>query len=233
MPNETIAPAAPVAAPAGPATAAATAGAPAALATAGPTAAPTPHATPAPTVPPVPPDVARRLRELRESCDASVEWLAGKLSVPADDYRGFEDGSGDIPISVLYQVCGIFGVDFTELLTGKSPKLDTYCIVRAGQGVNVDRYPGYQFESVAFNFLHRKMEPMIVTLEDEGGGPHKNLVTHSGQEYNYVIEGRVRLTLGKKDFVLGVGDSCYFDPRIPHGQSAVGGGARFLTVILE
>ncbi|MDR1062173.1 MAG: XRE family transcriptional regulator [Clostridiales bacterium] len=196
-------------------------------------------------------DVSRRLRELRESCGTPAEELAASLGVPAAIYAGYEDGSQDIPISALYKLTGLLGADLTELLTGNSPKLDTYCVVRHGQGLSIDRYPGYKFKSVAFNFQHRKMEPLIVHLDAEtdaagvagaagaatglasAAGAHKELVAHTGQEFNYVIEGTVRLTLGKKEIILNRGDCCYFDPTIPHGQSAVDRSAEFLTVILE
>ena len=50
---------------------------------------------------------------------------------------------------------------------------------------------------------------------------------------NYVLEGTVRVTIGKNDLVLNEGDSLYFDPTLPHGQRAVGEkGAKFLTIIL-
>ena len=179
-------------------------------------------------------EVAERLRGLREACDASPARLAAEIGVPLETYLGYEDGSVDIPISALYKVVGFFHVDLTELLTGSTPKLNTYCVVRAGQGVSIDRYPGYEYKSIAFNFLHRKMEPLLVHLEYGADDPGKKLVTHTGQEFNYVIDGALRLTLGNKDIVLGKGDCCYFDPKIPHGQSAVDeGGANFLTVILE
>ena len=179
-------------------------------------------------------EVALRMKELRESCDTTQEELAEKLSVSLECYQGYEDGSVDIPISILYKVVNIFDVDLTELLTGNSPKLDTYCVVRSGQGVSVDRYPGYKYKSVGFNFLHRKMEPLIVDIDfEEDSNPDKVLITHSGQEYNYVIEGTMKLTLGTKEVILSRGDSCYFDAMIPHGQNAVGEAARFLTVILE
>jgi len=178
-------------------------------------------------------EVAERLRGLREACDVTAEGLAATLGVPVETYAGYEDGSVDIPISALYKVVSEFNVDMTELLTGKTPKLDTYCVVRAGQGISVDRYAGYEYKSVAFNFLHRKMEPLIVHLDHGADNPDKKLVTHSGQEFNYVIEGALRLTLGKKDIILNKGDCCYFDPKIPHGQSAYGQNADFLTVILE
>ena len=180
-----------------------------------------------------PNEVAERLRGLREACDVAPGELASTLGIPVETYMGYEDGSVDIPISVLYKVVGVFHVDMTELLTGLSPKLDTYCVVRAGQGISVDRFPGYEYKSVAFNFLHRKMEPLIVHLESGDDEHGKKLVTHPGQEFNYVIDGDVRLTLGKKDVILHKGDCCYFNPMIPHGQSAAGPNANFLTVILE
>ena len=179
-------------------------------------------------------EIALRLMELRESCETTVEDLSMQLAIPVETYKGYEDGSLDIPISILYKVVNIFKVDLTELLTGSSPKLDTYSVVRDGHGVSVDRYPGYQFKSVGYNFLNRKMEPLIVDIDvDDDKDPHKALVTHTGQEFNYIIEGTIKLTLGEKDVILNKGDCCYFDPMIPHGQSAVGQEARFLTVILE
>jgi len=178
-------------------------------------------------------EVAERLRGLREACDTTPEELAERLGITVGVYMQYEDGSLDIPISVLYGAAGAFNVDLTELLTGNTPKLDTYCVVRAGQGISVNRYPGYEYKSVAFNFLRRKMEPLIVHLEHGADDPDKKLVTHPGQEFNYVIEGAVKLTLGDRDIILKRGDCCYFDPMIPHGQSAAGCDADFLTVILE
>jgi transcriptional regulator with XRE-family HTH domain len=175
--------------------------------------------------------VPARLRELREACGVSLEALAARLGLPQAACAGYEDGTVDIPIGVLYKITGILNVDLTELLTGNSPKLDTYCVVRQGQGLAVDRYPGYQFTSLAFNFQHRNMEPLLVDLQ--AGGKAAGLVTHTGQEFNFVLEGTVKLTLGKKELLLQPGDACYFDPRIPHGQAAATGRARFLTVILE
>ena len=178
-------------------------------------------------------EIALRLKELRESCGTTVEELAEQLAIPVETYVSYEDSGLDIPISVLYKVVNIFKVDLTELLVGSAPKLDTYCVVRAGEGLGIDRYPGYKFQSVAFNFLNRKMEPLIVDVEYEGDNAHSGLVTHSGQEYNYVLEGSIKITLGKREVILNAGDSCYFDPMIPHGQKAVGKSARFLTVIME
>ena len=76
------------------------------------------------------------------------------------------------------------------------------------------------------------MEPLYVCLEPHEDEAHEaSLVAHGGQEFNLVLEGTVKVVLGKHEFFLNAGDSLYFDPRIPHGQRAVGGPAKFVTII--
>lgn len=175
-------------------------------------------------------EIPRRMRELREILEISAEEMAGRLGIPAEQYGQYEDGGADIPISTLYEVAGILRVDFTELITGESPRMDSYSITRSGRGANVDRY-GYSCASLAYNFIDRDMEPMLVTLSmSDKPAP---MVSHSGQEFNYVLSGKVRVSIGARDHILSAGDSIYFDPSLPHGQSAVDGPASFLTVIKE
>ena len=60
------------------------------------------------------------------------------------------------------------------------------------------------------------------------------LITHTGQEFNLVLEGTVVVVIGEKEFTLTAGDSIYFNPTIPHGQRCGGDvKARFVTVIAE
>ena len=106
-----------------------------------------------------------------------------------------------------------------------------FTVVRKNKGVSIERYPGYRFSSLAINYINRLMSPMIVTLKKDDEEPE--LVTHGGQEFNYVLTGKVAVTIGRKKIILEEGDSIYFNPTIPHGQRAVDGDATFLTVINE
>ena len=122
-------------------------------------------------------------------------------------------------------------VDPTVLLTGEAPRMNQYTITRKGKGISVERYKEYSFQALAFNFMNRDMNPMIVNLEPKQAEPE--LVTHGGQEFNYVLEGVVTVLYGPHKFQLKEGDSIYFDPAIPHGQMAEFGSAKFLTIINE
>lgn len=178
-------------------------------------------------------EIAARIRDLRDICGFSVDEMAEYLDITAQEYEDYENAKIDFPVSILYALASKFGVDLTEILTGISPKLTNCSLVRKGRGIAVDRYKGYDFESIAYKFIGRKIEPMIVTVgtETEINPPEK--VSHSGQEFNFVLEGRIKVTFGDNEFILDEGDCFYFDPTVPHAQSAYGGkAAKFLTVIL-
>lgn len=174
-------------------------------------------------------EIADRILYLRDALGLSQEEVAEKIGIPLNDYRKYEIGQSDIPISVIYAAAGVLGVDATELLSGESPRMVDFNVTRKGQGIAVMRHEGYQFEALATNFKGRDKEPMIVTLSPSESEPR--LLVHSGQEFNYVLEGKIGVLLGNKMVELSAGDSIYFLPSIPHGQIAIGGNARFLTII--
>lgn len=176
--------------------------------------------------------IANRIRELREVLELSDDELAGQVGVCVEDYRRYESAETDIPVGVLYGIAAICHVDPTLLLTGQAPRMHSYTLVKKGSGVEVERYTGYRFRSLATNFIDREMEPMIVNIDPIEGEP-REWFCHSGQEFNYVLSGRVMVRLGEHSLILEEGDSLYFDPRMSHTQIALDGPATFLTVINE
>ena len=53
---------------------------------------------------------------------------------------------------------------------------------------------------------------------------------HDGQDWIYVLSGRLRLVLGDEDFVLGAGEAAEFSCRVPHWLGAVEGPAEALAI---
>lgn len=177
-------------------------------------------------------ELTARIRELREVCGYTAEQLAGELDITPELYHSYETQGLNIPINIIFQIANKFGVDFNELLSGESGRLDSYQVVRAGKGLDAQRYPGYHFKDLAYRYGHKVMQPLLVTLDP--AEETAELVSHSGQEFNLVLEGSICLTFDRQRLILRQGDSVYFNPHHPHGQSCVGDApATFLTVIAE
>ncbi len=175
-------------------------------------------------------DIAVRIKGLRLLSGYTEEEVAEQLGVKLEQYKLYENAEDDIPVSLLYELAEIYKVNITEILTGTSPKLHDICHVKKGEGLKVERYDQYSFESLAYKYSNRKIEPMLVVLDPENS---PEMVSHKGQEFNYCLEGKMQVLIGKEKFDLEPGDSLYFNSSLPHKQIALDGKeARFLTIIL-
>ncbi|MHB9133923.1 MAG: helix-turn-helix domain-containing protein [Armatimonadota bacterium] len=176
--------------------------------------------------------IAERIAGLRDIAGISAEALAEQLNISVDTYMKYESGTVDIPVSVLYQIAGRFGVELTSILTGENPRLHTYSLVRRGKGVSVERHQAYQYQHLANNFINKKAEPFLVTVEPKPAGTSLELNAHPGQEFNYILSGEVRIHIDGHDLTLSEGDAIYFNASVKHGMKALNGKpAQFLAII--
>ncbi|MDP4181170.1 MAG: XRE family transcriptional regulator [Bacillota bacterium] len=177
--------------------------------------------------------IAIRIKELREISGMSPENLASELGVTPETYIKYESGCADIPVSFLYEVANKFNVELTAILTGDNPKLHTYCLVRKDKGIAVNRRTEYGYQHLAYNFLHKKAEPFMVTVEPDSDNTPIHMNSHPGQEFNYVLEGSLKIIINGHELSLNEGDSLFFDSSANHGMKALNGKtAHFLAVIL-
>lgn len=175
--------------------------------------------------------IAQRLAGLREVLNFPVAEAAEACSISKEDYLAYESGTKDIPVSVLHNISGKYNIELTTLLTGADPTMHDYALTRKGQGISVKRRAEYDYQSLAGTFIHRKGEPFMVSVKPSND-PIK-LNTHTGQEFNFVIEGSMQIQIDKKTMTLEEGDSIYFDATKPHGMNALGStDLKFLVVLI-
>ena len=177
--------------------------------------------------------LAHRLRGLRDSLDLTVEEMAADCGVTPETLLRYESGQHDIPVSFLQRLATRNGVELTALLFGEEPKMSTYYITRNGKGVKVERRAAYSYQDLAAGFRERNMAPFLVTISpDHTAGTIHSPNTHEGQEFNYVLEGELEITIGKKITVLHAGDSVMFDSTMPHALRAIGNrDAKVIAII--
>jgi quercetin dioxygenase-like cupin family protein len=178
-------------------------------------------------------EVAARIKELRGILEIGTDEMANDLNVSKGQYERYEDGKEDIPASELYEISKKLGVEMSILLTGEAPRMHYFTVTRKGQGVSVERRKEYKYQSLASNFINKRAEPFIVTVEPKPENAVVHTNSHPGQELNYVLEGSLRFIIREQDFVLNEGDSVYFDSSCEHAMVALNNKiARFLAIIM-
>jgi transcriptional regulator with XRE-family HTH domain len=177
--------------------------------------------------------IAERLTGLRDVLEISVEEMANVCNLSVDEYLLLESGTADISVSVLHRIAQAYGIELTVLMFGDEPKMNSYFVTRKGKGVAVERTKAYKYQSLAAGFTKRKADPFLVTVHPKPEDEPMYLNTHAGQEYNYVISGRLLFQINGKDLMLEEGDSVYFNSELPHGMKALDGQTvTFLAVIM-
>ena len=177
-------------------------------------------------------DIGMRLACLREDMEISVAEMAKKLDVDEATYIGYEKGEIDFSFSFIYNAAEILGVDVLDLISGDAPTLNTCCFVRRGQEYSVQRENEYDYKHLAYTFRNKKAEPFLVTIKPDGKPPVMH--DHDGQEFNFLLKGKMRFYIGDISYELSKGDSVYFDASVPHAEQAIGDDeTKFIAVVIK
>ena len=180
-------------------------------------------------------EIGSRIRDLREVLGISVGDMAEATGTADEEYELYEDGKKDFSFSFLFNCAQRFGVDMEDLLTGESPRLSLYSLVRKGEGMTIARRQGFRYRNLAFLFKHRMAEPFLVEAGYDATRVNEPLTmnTHEGQEFDYVLSGSLRMQIDRHIFTLQEGDAVYYDSSHPHGMAAdTETGCRFLAVVM-
>lgn len=177
--------------------------------------------------------IAARIKELREIAGLSAESFANELNIEPQVFMDYESGSIDIPVGFLYKVANKFNMELSALLVGDQPRLHVYSVVRKGKGLNVDRRKQYKYEHLAYNFIHKKAEPFLVTVNPDASDKILEFNSHPGQEFNYVLSGSIMIMVDNHEIILNEGDSIYFNSGYQHAMKALNNQpSQFLAVII-
>lgn len=181
-------------------------------------------------------EVAERLKGLRIAFDLSIEEFCKKTEIDVCDYEKIENGEKDFSVTFLYKCSELFDVDLVEILTGTSPKLSTYSVVRKGKGLPIERRERFAYQHLAYLFKNKEIEPLLVKAPYDEAEQDKpiRLSVHDGQEWDFVVKGSLKFVIGDHVEILNEGDSLYYDSNQPHGMIAYGGeDCEFLAVLIK
>jgi len=170
-------------------------------------------------------EIASRIKELRDIMGWNVVQMAEKTEVTEEQYKAYESGKIDIPFTFIHKCALAFDVEMTELLEGSSAKLSSYTVTRKGKGQGTAREDGIDIANLAPKFKDKLAEPYWVKYEYSASQQNKpiHLTTHSGQEFDLVLSGRLKVQVGEHIEILDEGDSIYYNSSTPHGMIAVDG----------
>ena len=159
-----------------------------------------------------------RLRELRQRHGWTLAELAARSGLSRAFLSRLESGSRQASIAAALTLSRIFDVSLASLF--ESPVVETPCvIVRAGDAMERSAR-GLKYAPLSHAGRFFNLQPLRVKVSPlRRGNEHYH---HDGEEWIYVLSGRLTLSLSGKTHDLEPGDAAHFDSRLPHRLMARG-----------
>lgn len=180
--------------------------------------------------------VGEKIKRLREEKGMSLPELAEKSGFSSALLSQIENHMISPPLGTLIRLGQAMDVSIGYFFEDKSEA--PFVIVRASERKHVSRVAskegvkfGYSYESLAQDKKNRYMEPFLVTLEP-ATKKDRNAYSHEGEEFIFVLEGEMEVTLEDHTDILKPGDCIYFDSKLRHRVECLGDKeTRILAVI--
>ena len=164
-------------------------------------------------------NVAERVKRAREQRGLSLLDISRRTGIDVSLLSEIEQGQSVPPLGTIIKLAKALEMKMGYFISGD--ELKPFTIVRRGDRRVVSRYDskrdqhyGYGYESLAPYKKHRHMEPFLVTLQPATTKEERS--THDGQEFIFVLSGRMEVRLGEEIHVLEPGDTIYYDSTVPH-----------------
>jgi len=166
--------------------------------------------------------IVKKIRQLRLQNKLTLQRVAERTGFTKSYLSMVESGKKSPPIATLSKIAKALSVDVAAFFEQKNPE-DRITLVKRGKEKLVVRDGtvfGYRYKSLAPTKRQKRMEPFISTNIPRGKG--EEWFDHEGEEFIYLLEGKMKFLYGDKEYVLEEGDCVYFDSGIRHRGEAMG-----------
>jgi transcriptional regulator with XRE-family HTH domain len=158
------------------------------------------------------------IRRVRRERGLTLEELAGEVGSSVAHLSRLESGARQPSLDGLLRIAAALGVEVGELL--EAPEEPGPGTVVRGATSPVYEGGGLRFQPLVPEAGPEGLTAVKVIFPADRSEPEYR--EHEGEEWIYVLSGRLRLTLGRESTVLEPGDAAYFNGLLPHRWDVLG-----------
>ncbi|NLE28185.1 MAG: cupin domain-containing protein [Phycisphaerae bacterium] len=159
-------------------------------------------------------EFGEKIRRLRLAHHMSLGDLAEKVQTSKSFLSQLEQGKSMPSLATLKVIAGVFDVTIGSLVD--EPKENKCPLVKSSERPKVNQLQsGVLIEALTYREMHKTLQPLLMTFQPGANSGYEGYV-HKGQEFGFVIRGKLIVELDGHKHELDVGDSIYFDSSRPH-----------------
>lgn len=153
--------------------------------------------------------MGKQLRQLRLQRRFSLAQVAESVGISVGFLSALERSQMSASVGTLRRLAGFYK---TNILDFFQPAARRSCLVSTDQRKVLEAGPGVRMELLAWG--NTAMEPHLFRIAPQAGSGDS--YTHEGEEFLYVLRGKLHIWLEEKEYRLKAGDSFYFESSSAH-----------------
>ncbi len=164
-------------------------------------------------------NIGGEIRKLRKEKGYTLKELAQRTGFSTALLSQIENNVVSPPISTLWIIANALEIRLAHFFQQTPLNEQDYFIVRKGKGRLMTRKESQMiltYESLGYGKEDRTMEPLIIHFKGDEDRVDQDTMSHTGEEFLYVLSGEVSVEYGDQHFVLYPGDSILFESVVPH-----------------
>ena len=180
--------------------------------------------------------IVKKIRVLRLKQNLKIQDIADRSGLSKSLISKIENNKVSPPIATLVKISDALGIHISFFFQNEA-STEPVALSRKGKHKSFSREIGGTkriYEPLALEFPSKKVEPFVITLTNKRGKrslSKGDLNNHNGEEFIFVLDGKIEHICGTKTYLLGPGDSIYFNANVPHLTRAAEGKAKYLVVL--
>lgn len=172
-------------------------------------------------------DIGHKLKELRIAKNLTQEELADRSELSKGFISQLERDLTSPSIATLVDILQCLGTNLSEFFSEDEEEQIVF-----GEDdffEKSDPELNNKIEWIIPNAQRNMMEPIRLTLAP-GGSTYPD-IPHEGEEFGYVLQGAIKIHIGKKIYKAKKGEAFYFTPNAQHYiEASSTSGARLIWV---
>ena len=156
--------------------------------------------------------VGPRIRDLRTKKGLSLRALAQLSGLSTNAISLIERGDNSPTVSSLHSLASALNVPITAFFEQQG---DGQVIHLKKEQRPTSATAGVTMENLGSGLPNQQIEPFLITIKP-GGSSTSSQITHSGEEFIYVLKGSLVCKISEQEYELEEGDSLLFLASQPH-----------------
>lgn len=159
-------------------------------------------------------DLGHRLRAVRRARGYTLSEVAQRCGMSKSFLSMLETGKSDVSAHRLQRLAAVYDLTVSDLLPDERSR-GLIHTVRRGAGARLQGFAEGVAATLLVRDLHHRIQPVRLRLEP--GSQHANTTGHAGEEFLFVLEGSIELSLDGCPFEeLQAGDSAFYPSALAH-----------------